>query len=242
MASLFQIADSVMVTLGMTHDDAIQNRISVANKAKMVIDVLRDRIIKHSVESDERQVSDMLLIREVDVVPNTYNTTIPFDCMYFDLPVGVYSLPGDAGMAWVRYSRNGLPPNCPPQLARTVFTRTYLGALSALWDMVYEDPCDSRPYFARDDKRVYVFGVQPQVSKLLIGIYAQLPDFTTIDPNENVNIPAEYLMAVEKMTVDMLRNSLMLPERLRIDGRDLDQPMRTDRMTSINDPANLTDV
>jgi len=242
--TIFQIADDVMVSLSMTHDDRILNRISVAYNVKIAVDKIRDQIIAKAYNSDIRQVQDMLETFVVDVENHVADTEIPWNCMFFDLPVELYSLPYDGGLAWVRYHRNSLPRHCTPQIARTSFNHYSLGELSNVYAAEYEQPNGARPGVARDKYRVYVFGVDPQITKLHVGLFAALPNFTDLDPNEEVSLPSEYLLAVKKLVLDTTRFSLQLPERYRSDGRDLEpgQPIRTERQVSLNDPLSAEQV
>jgi hypothetical protein len=244
MATILSIADDVMNALSMSHDDRLLNRVAIAYNVKIAVDRLRAQAISKDYHGDIREASDMMELFVVDVTNHTADATIEWDCMYFDLPRELYDLPFDGGLAWVRYHRTGLPANCPPQLARTVFTHTTLGSLSALWDMTYQAPCDTRPYVARDKDRVYVFGVQQQVTKLHVGLFCALPNLdqlTDENINDDIGLPPEKLMAVRKLVIDSARFSLQLPERLKNDGRDLEpnQPIRTERQVSLNDPLNI---
>ncbi len=238
-----QIADDVAVALGFTHDDRLLNRTALMYNVKIAVDKIRDQIITKSYSADIRQVSDMLETFVVDVTNNTADPAgIPWDCMYFDLPVDLYSLPYDGGLAWVRYHRTGLPPHCPPQLARTQFNYYSLGEMSNVYESEYERPNETRPGVARDRFRVYVFGVNPLVTKLHVGLFATLPNLEDMNPDEQVDIPAEYLLAVKKLVLDSSRFALQVPERLKNDGRDLEQPVRTERPVSLNDPLNAESV
>lgn len=244
--TLFNIADEIAVALGMIHDDSRMNRIALAYNVKIAIDKVRDQIITKSISlgGDQRQAADMLEVFTVTPAWHPADATINWDYHFFDLPRALYSLPGDGGLNWVRYNRAGLPRNCPPTVASAVFTHTTLGALSGLYGSTYQSPKNTRPYVARDKDRVYLFGVDPQVRSLLVGLYCTLPDLTEIDPNAEIDIPAEYLLTVKKMVIDACRFSLLVPERLKNDGRDLEpnQQIRTERLSSINDPANLSDL
>lgn len=242
--TIFQIADDVANALGFVHDDRLINRVAIAYNVKIAVDKIRDQIIAKAYNSDIRQVQDMLETFVVDVENHVADTDIPWNCMFFELPVELYSLPYDGGLAWVRYHRNSLPRNCTPQIARTVFTHTTLGSLSALYNMTYEAPNNMRPYVARDRYRVYVFGVDPQITQLHVGLFASLPNFKDLDPNEDISLPDEYLLAVKKLVLDSTRFSLQLPERYKNDGRDIEpnQPIRTERQVSLNDPLNLEQV
>ena len=239
--TIFQIADDVANALGFTTDDRLINRVAIAYNVKIAIDKIRDQIIQKAYSSDIRQVQDMLETFEVDVEDHVADSEIPWNCMFFDLPVELYSLPYDGGLAWVRYHRNSLPRHCTPQIARTSFNHYSLGELSNVYASEYERPNGARPGVARDKYRVYVFGVDPQITKLHVGLFAALPNFTDLDPNEEVSLPSEYLLAVKKLVLDTTRFSLQLPERYKNDGRDLEpgQPIRTERQVSLNDPLNL---
>lgn len=239
--NLWNIADDVMVTMGFTVDDARLNRVAVAYNVKIAVDKVRDQIITKTYQGDIRQAADMLETFVVDVTVNAANTGIPFDCMFFDLPKELYSLPFDGGFAWARYHRLNLPPSCPPDIAGTPFYHASMGEITSLYQSAYESPCQDRPATARDKDRVYVFGVNPLVKKLRVGLYCQLPDFKDIDPNEEVEIPAEYLLTIKKLVIDASRFSLQLPERLQNNGVDPDngQPLRVERAMSVNDPSNV---
>lgn len=242
--TILQLADDVGVALGFTHDDALLNRTALVYNVKLAADRIRSQMLSKDQSGDIRNSSDMLETFIVDVTVNQANANIQWDCMYFDLPRELYSLPYDGGLAWVRYHRTGLPPNCPPQIARTTFTHTTLGSLSGLFGAIYEAPCDTRPYVARDKDRVYLFGVQQQVTKLHVGLFCSLPnldEITDANINADLGIPPEKLLAIKKLVIDTSRFSLQLPERLKNDGRDLDpgQPIRTERQVSLNDPLQL---
>lgn len=244
--TLFNIADEVAVALGYTTDDARMNRIALAYNVKIAVDKVRDQIITKSISigGDQRQAADMLEVFVVNTAWHQAADQNDWNYHYFELPRKLYSLPGDGGLNWVRYNRNDLPRNCTPSIARAVFTHTTLGALSGLYGSTYQMPSNVQPYVARDKDRVYIYGVDPQVKTLLVGLYCTLPDFTSINPNEDVDIPEEYLLTVKKMVIDTCRFSLMVPERLKVDGRDLEpnQQIRTERLSSINDPANISDL
>ena len=44
---------------------------------------------------------------------------------------------------------------------------------------------------------------------------------------------------MRRLVIDNARFALLLPERLRNDGRDLDAPQPTEKQVSINDPINI---
>ncbi|HMZ48692.1 MAG TPA: hypothetical protein PLP28_06925, partial [Flavobacteriales bacterium] len=175
MATIRTIADEVAVALGFTHDDARLSFMALAYHVKLAVDKLRGRALAKDMVGDQRRAEDMLEVFAVDVVANTANDTVAWNCLYFDLPHDLYDLPFGGGLAWVRYHRPSLPLNCPPGIAGAEFTHTTLGDLGRLYRLAYEVPREDRPYVARDRYRVYLFGVNPLVKKLLVGLHCALP-------------------------------------------------------------------
>lgn len=240
MASLFSIADEVSMSLGLSHDDARIGRIAMAYYVLIAVDKFNARRLTKDYSKDIRSASDNLERFIVDVQLN--DPGIPYPCMYFDLPAELYSLPFDGGLAWVRYHRTNLPPHCPPDIAGRPFSHTTLGALSNLYGSAYKRPEPRRPYVARDKYRVYVFGVNDLVTKLHVGLFCSLPPFADIDPDAELPLPPDAVADVRRMVIDSARLGLMIPERLANDGRDLTEPVRTEKQTSINDPINIIDA
>ena len=240
MATVRSIADEVAITLGFAHDDARLSFNALAYHVKIAVDKITARSLAKDMRAgDPRTMSNQLEVFTVPVTNNEANDDIPWNCLYFDLPKEIYNLPFDGGLAWVRYHRPSLPLNCPPGIAGKDFTHTTLGSLSRLWNTEYEKPKESRPYVARDKDRVYIFGVNPLVSKLLVGLYCALPDLIDMDPDETIPLQAHHLSDVRRLVIDNARFALLLPERLRNDGRDLDAPQPTEKQASINDPINI---
>lgn len=238
--TLAQLTDDIMVSLGYVHDDALRSRIAVMGNVKMAVDKVRDQILTKAIKKgDDRSVSDMLSTYVVPVSYHENTTALDFDYRYFVLPVDLYSLPHDGGVAFIRYNRNTLPENCIPQLARVTFTGTTMASLSALYHSAYQSPGPSRPYYARDKDRVYVFGVDPAIKTVLVGLYAPLPDFETIDPDEPIKLPSESFSDVKRLVLEAERWVLQVPQqRLHNDGRDFEpnQAVRTEPVVSVNDP------
>lgn len=240
MASLFSIADEVMMSLGLSHDDARINRIAMAYYVLIAVDKLNARRLTKDSSTDIRQASDRLEQFIVDLQLN--DPLIPWPCMYFNLPAELYDLPFDGGLAWVRYHRTNLPPHCPPSIAGRPFSHTTLGALSNLYEQAYKRPDPRRPYVARDKYRVYVFGVNDLISKLHIGLFCTLPDMADMDPDAPLPLPPDAISDVRRMVIDSARLALLIPERLANDGRDLTEPVRTEKQVSINDGINIVDT
>ncbi len=238
--TLEELTGDIMVSMGYTHDDA-RSRIAVMANVKMAVDKVLGQLISKAVsKSDFGSISDSL---SVFTVPVEYHEagddTMDFDHHSFTLPVELYSLQGDMGLAWIRYNRNGLPKNCPPQLARARFSGTTLGAMSGIYASPYQHPCEKTPWFARDKDRVYVFGVNPLVKVLLVGLYCTLPDMADVDPNAELPLPADSVYSVKRLVMEAERWVFQIPQqRLHNDGRDLEPANgnKLDKIIGLNDP------
>lgn len=240
MATIRTIADDVAVSLGFTHDDPRLSLPALAWYVKLAADkVVSKTLAKDMAKGDPRNMTTFLEVFTVDVTVNDANTTVPWNCLYFVLPRDIYNLPFDGGIAWVRYHRPSLPLNCPPAVSGASFTHTTIGALSRIYEAAYERPCPERPYVATDKDRVYLFGVNPLVKKLLVGLYCALPDLMDMDPDAEIPLTPDLIADVRRLVVDCARTGMMLPERLKNDGRDLDAPAPVDKQVSINDPVNI---
>lgn len=242
-----QFIDGVAVAMGYTHDDALYNReyilaCTIYAENKLVGQDLSRDLGK---ASDGVAAQDKLVTRTVDV---TYNAT-PDDAEwayhYFELPEQVFDLSHGAGISFVRYHQPSLPVACPPSVAKATFSQTSIAALSALYATSYQDPRPSRPYFARSRDgqggRVRIFGIDPEISKLIVGLHVAA-DFATIDPATEMNIGPARLHVLMEMVMEMLTWALQIPqERLKNDGADFgpDQAFQTRPLISANDPANL---
>ena len=134
-------------------------------------------------------------------------------------------------------------------MALTPFTGASLASIYTFYQSAYQRPQSDRPYFARAraktgetyKDRVYLFGVSTEIKHLLVGLYAA-PDYTEIDPDEDIGLPPHLLMPLKQMVIDLERWALQIPqERLKNDGRDFEpnQIVRTERQMSLNNPIQL---
>lgn len=256
MPTLRQLAMDVGVMLGMDHDDAIRGEFALMSSAKACIDKLNDQVVSGAIKAgDDLSVADMVQVfAGITLTVNTAATTDDWDYLYFDLPQQVYSLPRDKGVAFISYNRLGLPPNCPPQVARAQFSATTITRLQGLYGSRIQKPAPNRPYFARFrtdvsgtiTDRVYVAGVDPQAKYLIVGLYTT-GGSTVVEiaqaADQEINLSPEYLRAVKKMMLDDEAWLLQIPQQRWVnDGRDLDpkEIVRVSRQLSLNDPANTT--
>jgi hypothetical protein len=252
MPTYDQITDDIMVAMGYTHDDSLRNKEAVLYNVKLGVDKLKSQQLQKNKDvGDYRRNSDMV---STFIVPITHNDVeddviTDFDASFFDLPTSIYSLDHDGGVSFVRYLRNEIPFGCPPAVALTPFTGATLASMHTFYQSAYQRPQSNRPYFARARAktgdtyrdRVYLFGVSTEIKHLLVGLYAA-PDYTEIDPDEEIGLPPHLLMALKQMVIDLERWALQVPqERLKNDGRDLEpnQVVRTERQMSLNNPIQL---
>lgn len=251
MPTLGQIADDVAHAMGYDADDALRHREAIMYGAHLGITKLKKQQLSKRLDiGDTQAVSDMLSTFIVPVVHNDVadDVVTDWDSVYFDLPTSVYSLSNGRGLNAVRYLRNDVPAHCQPAFALTPFTQTTLAALNTIYGSAYQKPRTDRPYVARAratsggtiKDRVYVFGVDPSITHLLVSLFA-IPDYTTLDPDAPVDLPDELLHTLRKMLLDDEAWILQIPqERLQNDGRDF-QPgeiVRTRPNRSVNDPSN----
>lgn len=242
-----EFIDDVLVALGATHDDALwyrdgllQNVIYCENK--LVTQSLNNDL---GPASDGRSASHQL---EVVVVPVTYQqqpTSVQWAHLYFDLPSEVYDLPHDKGVSFVRYWRPSLPVSCPPSVAGATFTGTTIASLSAIYGHRHMSPNESRPYFARakagSADRVYLFGVSPLVTSVMVGLYSA-PNFAEMALSDQMRIEPHKMYALRNMVMGMAVWPLGMPqERLKNDGRDFEpqQVLNMRQPISLNNPAVL---
>lgn len=248
MPTYAQIADDILVTLGMSFDDALRHRGAVYYNIKLVVDKLNKQLLSRDQKvGDYKAMADKVSTFIVPVVWNDVDDDVvtDFDAVYFNLPSEVYDLEFGGGVNAIRYLRNEIPMECPPAMARTPFTQTTLASLSAIYDSEYQKPSPKQPYFARGrfngKDRVYLFGLRQEARNLLVNLYTT-PSFVDIDPDEEVNLPPELLHTAKQLLLSMESWLLQIPqERLSNDGRDLkpDQTVRTSPTISLNHPSQL---
>lgn len=247
MPSYGTFIDDVLASLGFVHDDRLWYRDSVlqntiAAQAKLVGQTLSQDL---GPAADGTAAQHKLTTPVVPVAYNQNPTDTDWAYLYFDLPSSVYDIPFDGGLAWVRYHRLSLPVNCKPSVAGAVFNRTTLGALHTIYGSTYQRPSEEQPYFARarsgDADRVYLFGVSPLITKVMVGIYAS-PSFLTVSFSDPMMVDDDKLYTLKRMVMEMAIWPLGIPqERLKNDGRDFEpnQVVNTRPIISVNDPAVL---
>lgn len=237
-----QFIDDIAVSMGFVHDDSL---FSPDNLLMNVI-YAENLLVKQSLGKDLGLSGDGLSgthRRRIVCVPLTHvecDDECSWEHAYFDLPSEVYDLPFDGGISMIRYASGC---GCPEAIMGASFTLTSLERLSSLRRSSYQSPREDRPYFARytsadQHDRVGVFGVDPTIIKLLVGVY-YAPKFETMSLSDEMRIDPDRLFDLKRLVLTMSVWPLGIPqERLKNDGRDLEpnQVIIPRPLISINDP------
>jgi hypothetical protein len=240
--------NDIMIALGYSIDDATRTRANVAFNVMMAINKVKDQFLTKAMSVDLREGADQSQTFIVNLA-----TQADLNRRYFDLPTEIYSLPTDGGVDRIGYYRNNLPANCSPSAARTPFTIITTSQLAAYWGTTHQGPNESRPYVTRESSlndgvrtdRVYVWGVNPLVTQLEVGLFVALGNVDDMPPDETINLPIEKLDLIKKLVLSSEGWLLNIPQdRLLNDGRDLaaNQVVHTPPPVSVNHPVNLSDA
>ena len=241
--------DDILATLGHTHDDAIRHRAAVAYNMALVIDRIKRRRIEKELRSGMggRGVSDQATTYIVPIQSETYLN----GRNYFTLPGNVYDIRVNGGLEYVTYANNS---NCDRALVGKRFTLAAPSEMDMLQGHGIQRPDPANPYYYRArlktsselyDDRVWVAGPGATVGYLEVGLYLTVGDLETIDPDAEMDLPADMLYLVKRAMLDLERWLLLVPQqRLSNDGRDFkvgQQPLQPPQGISVNDPMNLTE-
>jgi len=243
-----QLRDEIAKALGYVHDDSLFSQdalladiVHAANKLSA-----QDLNTELTPRADGRGAQDKLTHKIVNVVYNPTPDDTEWAYHWLVLPDNVQDLTNGGGISLVRYHRPSLPVNCAPSIARATFTQTTTASLSAIYDSKWQRPKASRPYFARaydsGQDRIYLFGLDPSITKVIVGMYVAT-NFLTVDPDEEIRLGPHRIFDLKRMVLMMNMWPLQLPqERLKNDGRDFepDTPIQTSPIISVNDPAVLS--
>ncbi len=243
-----EFVDDILVALGYNHDDAIRTRSNIAFNVMMAINKVKKQMLQKGLAVDWRDGAYQSQTFIVNLA-----TQAELNRRYFDLPIDIYDLPTDGGLDRVGYYRNNLPANCPPAVARTPFTIVTTSQLAAYWDTTHQGPNESRPYVTRETSvnvgvrtdRVYVWGVNPLITQLEVGLFAAIGNLDDMPPDEEINLPVDKLDLIKKLVLSSEGWLLNIPQdRLRSDGRDFEpgQTVHTPPPISVNHPINLSDA
>jgi hypothetical protein len=245
------LISDIAVALGFTHDDSLLGREALA----AIIVNAENKLAGQDLASDLGPASNGVVAQDklttfpaVPVVYTQNTNDVEWAHHYLVLPAAVHDIAHGAGIGFVRYHRPSIPVNCPPSVARATFTQTSLGALSAIYQHPVQRPSASQPYFCRafdnNEDRIYIFGMDPQVTKLLLGLYVA-SDYLSVDLNGELRTPPARIFDLKRLAMQMSFWSMTIPqERLKADGRDMEpnQPINAPPIISVNDPAMISNV
>jgi hypothetical protein len=231
--------DEIKLALGENIDDAIWSDLAIEYNIRLAANKLKKQALTKMYRANDMKsavdmVSTVVLTLALD--PNT-------DYRYVTPPTESFDLPQGQGINYASYYRLGLPPNCPPQVARAQFSITTWRELMLIYSDPLQRPSPQRPRFIPGDKRVYVFGVDPQITQIQMGLYLAL-DTDSIDPTDVIALPPETMFDLRRIVL-MTGNWILLTpnERLQNDGRDvaINAPKQAaPQIVSVNDPILTT--
>jgi hypothetical protein len=251
MPTYNEIISDIAVALGFTHDDSLLGR----NALGAIVINAENKLSGQDLANDLGPASNGVAAQDrlttfpaVPVIYTENTNDVEWAHHYVILPAAVHDIANGAGIGFVRYHRPSIPINCPPSVARATFTQTSLGSLSALYDHPMQRPSPSQPYFCRaldnGQERIYIFGMDPQVSKLLLGLYVA-NSYLTVDFNSEIRLPPARIFDLKRLAMQMSFWSMTIPqERLKNDGRDMEpgQQVNAPPIISVNDPAMVSNI
>lgn len=246
------LIDDILMTLGYTHDDALRHRAAVAYNMAIVIDRLkRQRIDKDMMSGmGSRGVTDVATTFILPIMQETYLN----GRNYFTLPGDVYDIRVNGGVEYIAYANNS---NCDRALKGKRFTLCSPAEVHNLEGDAFQRPSPAVPYYYRArlnngvdtfSDRVWLLGPGATVEYVEVGLYLTIGDIEDIDPEAQIDLPADMVYLVKRMLLDMERWLLLVPQqRLKSDGRDFapyqgSQPFQPPKEGSVNDPINRSDT
>lgn len=240
MPTIADFMADIKATLGLGIDDAEWSDGALAYNVGLCIDKLKQQDLSRQGRSgDEVRNQSELSTFLVPVLDDTAMAR-----RYFELPGVVYDLPHDGGIGFIAYVRTDIPQNCPPQVARVQYSPTTWQELRLLYGDKIQQPSQARPRYIRTRGRVYVFGQDPDISQLEVGLFLTFPPLTDIDIDQEIPLPAHLLEPLRRMVLQA-GNWLMLQpqERYLNDGRANNVGAtvpQAPRLISVNDPSQIT--
>ena len=155
---------------------------------------------------------------------------------YFELPAPIYDLAKDGGIDYVSY-----PPDMDlsiPMWGSVVFTRTTVPNVMRLYFRDEERPAPNNPYFYRQNKYVYLLGVEEiNLTKIEVGLKTTLePASLTTDLDTVFDFPQDLIPVLKRQLLDIGRFVMQIPSDLVNDGAAFDQKqMPQQKISSVND-------
>lgn len=240
MTTVRDLLSDIKATLGLGIDDAEWSDGSIVYNIGMAVDLLKHQELARQMRANDQERN----MTHVSTFTVPLLTDPAYERRYFAMPGPVYNLPNNGGIEYIAYFRLGLPPNCPPQVARVQYSPTSWRELPMLYADPIQAPSPERPRYIRTPTVTWLFGQDTQIATIEVGLYLSFSPITTIDIDADLDISPDMLFNVRRMVLQQ-GNWLMLQphERLLNDGRanNVGQPPRpTPPIMSVNDPATTT--
>jgi hypothetical protein len=157
---------------------------------------------------------------------------------YFELPAAIYDFDNDDGIDYITY-----PPTMDlslPMFSSTTFTRTTPGKAARLYFREEERPSPGNPYFYRQNKYIYLLGVEEiNITKIEAGLKTTLdPASLTTDIDAQFDFPSDLIPVLKRQLLDIGRFVLQIPTDLVNDGASFDsKQFPQQKIASVNDPS-----
>jgi hypothetical protein len=228
------------VALGEGIDDAVWSDLAIEYNIRLAANKLKKQTLqKMYAKNDMKGAVDF-----VTSAPYTLAFDATLEYRYATKPTDVFDLPQGSGINYISYYRPGLPQNCPPQVAKVQFYSTTWRELPMLYADPVQAPGERRPRYIVENDRVFIFGVNPLVTQVQMGLYLAL-DPNGIDDTEDLKMSPEALFDLRRMMLTVANWTLLSPtERLQNDGRDRAvgelRPTPPPQILSVNDPVLTT--
>lgn len=223
--TLNQLAYDILNTEGFVHDDSFRTKMAVIFNLQLAIDRLkRQRLEKDLRMSGSRGTTDMMTT--FTAVPVNYEASLN-DRGYFTLPGQVYDIKQNGGIDYIVYNRES---GCEDNLVGKHFTLTTPSEVDILDGSAFQKPRPAMPYYYRGRyndgsnvfaDRVWLIGINPQITSVEVGLYLTVGDLLTTDPDADLDLPADMALLVKYQVLNLERWCFSVPqENLLNDGRN----------------------
>lgn len=231
------------VALGETIDDSLLSDRALVYYVSLCLNKVKEQEIARALRrNDSTQLQSYVhTFQNIPVLEDAVR-----DRRYVTLPTNVYGVRNGRGVDFVAYYRIGLGANCPPEVARVQFDATTWRELLDLYQSKdpIRMPSAVRPRYIQEDGRLYLFGMEPQVKSLELGLLSSFDPATGLGMDEEVPVSPETLFDIRRMVLSLGSWVLLQPnERLLNDGRDWavgERKPPAGPAISVNDPIMVT--
>ena len=232
--------DELKMALGEGIDDAVWSDLAIEYNIRIAANKLKKQALqKMYAKNDMKGAVDY-----VTSAPYALALDATLEYRYATKPSGVFDLPQGSGINYISYYRPGLAANCPPQVAKAQFYSTTWRELPMLYADPLQAPSEKRPRYIVENDRVFIFGVNPLITQVQMGLYLAM-DPNSIDDTEEITLSPETLFDLRRMMLTVANWTILSPtERLLNDGRDRAagevRPSPPPQVLSVNDPILTT--